>query len=96
MGRAARASLIPRLDAKAGLYVKIQLNALLRGDYAARTNGYRAAIATGWMSRNEARELEDMNPVDGLDEFLVPLNMAEAANPADPAKDPEKKKEPTP
>jgi len=27
------------------------------------------------MSRNQARDLEDWNPADGLDEFLIPLNM---------------------
>jgi hypothetical protein len=27
------------------------------------------------MSRNEVRELENLNPVDGLDEYLVPSNM---------------------
>jgi phage portal protein BeeE len=63
---------------------KIQLNGLLRGDYATRTNGYRSAIITGWMSRNEARELEDMNPAEGLDEFLTPLNMTTGVDPTDP------------
>jgi hypothetical protein len=29
----------------------------------------------GFMTRNEARELEDWNPIDGLDEPLTPLNM---------------------
>ena len=29
------------------------------------------------MSRNEARTLEDMNPVDGLDEYLVSVNAAQ-------------------
>jgi hypothetical protein len=39
------------------------------------------------MSRNEARELEDMNPAEGLDEFLTPLNMTEGGESgADPAK----------
>jgi HK97 family phage portal protein len=92
--RIARSLIAPR--ERATVFVKLQLNGLLRGDYAARTNGYRSAIASGWMNRNEARELEDMNPVEGLDEFLTPLNMAEAANPADPATEPAKKKEPTP
>jgi hypothetical protein len=30
---------------------------------------------TGWLTRNEAREFEDLNPLDGLDDPLVPLNM---------------------
>jgi HK97 family phage portal protein len=84
-------SLIPPRE-RATVFAKININGLLRGDYATRTNGYRAAIASGWMSRNEARELEDMNPQPGLDEFLTPLNMTEGGDSADPAK----QKEPTP
>lgn len=30
------------------------------------------------MNRNEARAIENMNQVEGLDEFLVPLNMSPA------------------
>ncbi|MGL5162100.1 MAG: phage portal protein, partial [Plesiomonas shigelloides] len=33
-------------------------------------------INDGWMSRNEARVLEDMNPIDGLDEMLVSVNQS--------------------
>jgi HK97 family phage portal protein len=45
---------------------------LLRGDSTARTALYNGAITSGWMNRNEVRELEDRNPVEGLDEFLTP------------------------
>lgn len=51
------------------------LDGLLRGDYATRTAGYNSGITTGWMTRNEAREFENLNPLDGLDEPLVQLNM---------------------
>ncbi|MCD6433707.1 MAG: phage portal protein [Sulfurimonas sp.] len=58
-------------------YVKFNLGALLRGDTKSRYEGYESAITKGcWMSRNEARELEDLNPIDGLDEMIVPLNFA--------------------
>ena len=52
------------------------LDHLLRGDIKSRYNAYRTAITTGWMTRNEAREKENWNPVEGLDDMLVPLNMA--------------------
>jgi HK97 family phage portal protein len=49
---------------------------LLRGDSKARADYLKIAISQGgWMSRNEARAIENMNKQDGLDEFLVPLNM---------------------
>jgi hypothetical protein len=33
------------------------------------------------MTRNEARRLEDMNPLPGLDTVLTPLNMGGAPSP---------------
>lgn len=52
------------------------LDGLLRGDYATRTAGYNSGITTGWLTRNEARGFENLNPLDGLDEPLVQLNMS--------------------
>lgn len=52
---------------------------LLRGDSAARSQFYHNAILDGWMNRNEVRELEDKNPVAGLDEYLTPSNEAPAS-----------------
>ncbi len=59
-------------------FAEFTVDGLLRGDSKARTNAYKTAILTGWMSRNEVRRLENMNSVDGLDEFLIPLNMGDA------------------
>ena len=44
---------------------------LLRGDTLSRYNSYQSAINAGWMTRNEAREKENYNPLDGLDEPLI-------------------------
>ena len=60
---------------KKSYFVKLNLGALLRGDTKSRYEAYESAITKGcWMTRNEARELEDLNPIDGLDEMIVPLN----------------------
>lgn len=59
-------------------FVKFNLRNLLRGDSDNRAKFYKGAIETGWMTRNEARLLEDMEPLEGLDEPLVPLNMGGA------------------
>lgn len=49
---------------------------LMRGDAKSRAEYLKTAISQGgWMSRNEARAIENMNKVDGLDEFIVPMNM---------------------
>ena len=50
---------------------------LMRGDAASRSAYYQSGIQNGWMTRNEARIAENLNPIDGLDEPLRPLNMVE-------------------
>ncbi|STM64733.1 prophage portal protein [Escherichia coli] len=72
--------LFTRAELAAGYYARFNLTGLLRGTPQERAQFYHFAITDGWMSRNEARAFEDMNPVDGLDEMLVSVN---AANPAD-------------
>lgn len=59
---------------------------MLRTDTTARFQAYAQAITTGWMTRNEAREKENQNPLDGLDEPLVPLNMQNGGSTPDPKK----------
>lgn len=61
--------------ARGATYAKGALQGFLRGDAKTRSAFYQRAIADGWMSRNEVRELEELEPVDGLDEFLVPSNL---------------------
>lgn len=75
---AIRRSLIPKADRKT-YYVEHLAEALLRGKTSERFTAYGQAIKDGWMSRNEVRERENLNPADGLDEFLTPLNMATQA-----------------
>ncbi|MBH2952460.1 phage portal protein, partial [Serratia marcescens] len=70
--------LFTRAERAAGYYVRFNLAGLMRGTPKERAQFYHYAIIDGWMSRNEARAFEDMNPVDGLDEMLVSVN---AANP---------------
>lgn len=62
-----------------GLYFKFSFQSLLRGDNKTRAEFYRALVMLGVMTRNEARAFEELNPIDGLDEPLVPLNMATQA-----------------
>jgi len=59
----------------AGL-AKFSMQGLLRGDNAARATFYASGITNGWLTRNEARRLEDLNPIEGLGEPLLPLNMS--------------------
>jgi HK97 family phage portal protein len=56
-------------------YFKFLLNGLLRGDTKSRFEGYQLGIQNGIMCRNEARDLEDLNPTEGGDQFIIPMNM---------------------
>lgn len=60
------------------LFAKFNTGGILRGDQKSRVENHASAITNGWMTRNEVRELEDLNPLEGLDEPLAPLNMAPA------------------
>lgn len=62
-------------EERRNLFARYVVEGLLRGDTASRYAAYTTAINAGWLTRNEARELEDRNPIDGLDAPLVPLNM---------------------
>ena len=66
-------------------FFEFLVTGLLRGDSDARAKYYKAGINDGWLLRNEAREAENLNPIDGLSEPLQPLNMTEAGTqPSEP------------
>lgn len=63
---------------KPQIYVKFNLEGLLRGDYESRMNGYAVARQNGWMSANDIRELENLDRISieaGGDLYLVNGNM---------------------
>ena len=54
------------------------MDGLLRGDYQSRMNGYSIARQNGWLSANDIREMEDMNPIsdmEGGNLYLINGNM---------------------
>lgn len=65
-------ALLSSSDRASGYRITYDLRGLMRGDGQARINYYHSALTDGWLTRNEVRNLEDMNPAPGLDEFLVP------------------------
>ena len=46
---------------KPRVFVKFNLEGLLRGDYASRMSGYATARQNGWMSANDIRALENLD-----------------------------------
>jgi HK97 family phage portal protein len=72
--------------------IKFDIASLLRGDSASRAAYYTNGIQWGWMTRNEARAAESelgisLNPIDGLDTPLIPLNMTDGTDDPDEAED---------
>ena len=62
-------------DAERGRYsIKFDLKGLMRGDAVARANYYSSGINAGWMTPNEARRLEEMRAMPGLDSPRMPMN----------------------
>lgn len=58
--------------------IKFNVNALLRGDYKSRMEGYAIARQNGWMSANDILSKEDENLIPaekGGDDYLVNGNM---------------------
>jgi HK97 family phage portal protein len=77
--RIHKALLAPE-EAKA-FYPEFLVDGLLRGDMAARYASYSVGRNGGWLSANDIRELENQNPIEGGDEYLIPLNMIPADSP---------------
>jgi HK97 family phage portal protein len=54
-------------------FIKFNLDALIRADFLTRMQGYNIATLGGWKSINDVRRLEDDAPVEGGDQYRVPL-----------------------
>lgn len=70
-------------EEKQTLFVKFNVDGLLRGDYESRMNGYATARQNGWMSANDIRELENLDRIseeEGGDLYLVNGNMTKLAD----------------
>ena len=50
-------------EEKKEFFIKLNVDGLLRGDYQSRMNGYAIGRQNGWMSANDIRELEDLEPI---------------------------------
>jgi HK97 family phage portal protein len=71
-------------------FCEFLMDALLRGDLKSRYEAYGVGIQNGFMSPNDARRSENMNPIskeNGGDTYMRPTNMSTpvgSAPPADP------------
>ena len=62
-------------DIEGDIQVKFNLEGLQRGAMSTRFEAYQKGVQMGVYSPNEIRELENMNPREGGDIYLTPMNM---------------------
>lgn len=73
--QAANTSLLTAEERKT-LFFEHDTSEFLRGDLVTRSSALQQQILSGQITINEARSIENRNPLDGLDVTLLPLNMA--------------------
>jgi HK97 family phage portal protein len=56
-------------------FIKFNVDALLRGDFASRMQGYSVGIQNGFLSPNDVRTLENMNTIEHGDIYAMNGNM---------------------
>ena len=91
--QSANMNLLSEEERKAGLYVKFIVNGLMRGAAKDRAEYYAKALGAGgspaFMTQDEVRELEELNPKGGkADELREPSNVGTPANPDKPNETP--------
>jgi HK97 family phage portal protein len=71
-------------ERRQGVYAEHTVEGLLRGDIASRYSAYQVALGNnnnpGFMTVNEVRALENLNPIAGNDELFSPQGQQEIFN----------------
>lgn len=77
--------LLPMVGMSDEYYVEFDLTEKLKGSFEERASILQSAVGGPWMTRNEARADNNMPPIEGGDELIVPLNVVEGgqASPQD-------------
>jgi HK97 family phage portal protein len=76
--------LIPALE-RSRAYFAHNFNGLVRGDLPTRYAAFKIGVDGGWLSANDVRQFEDMNPIVGGDVYGRPVATA-PANSAGPGR----------
>jgi len=57
------------------LYIEANVDAMLRGNFEDQLQALQSAVGAPWLSRNEGRARQNLPPIEGGDELVVPLNV---------------------
>ena len=74
----ARAKLLTTPEARRDYCIEHDTANFMRGETQSRYEAYSKAINSGFMTQNEVRRRENLNPLPGGDEIMLPLNMVKA------------------
>ena len=69
--------LLPMVGADPRTYVEFDLTEKLKGSFEERASIIQASVGGPWLTRNEARADNNLPPIEGGDELIVPLNVIE-------------------
>lgn len=69
------AQLVPLIGDSRNLYVEANVESKLRGDFFEQATVKSRSVGGPWLTRNEARAMENRAPVPGGDELITPLNV---------------------
>lgn len=77
--------LLPMVGADPETYVEFDLTEKLKGSFEERASILQASVGGPWLTRNEARADNNLPPIEGGDELIIPLNVLEGgqASPQD-------------
>lgn len=75
----------PIIGASADTYCEFDFTEKLKASFEERAGVLQSATGGPWITRNEARAYNNLPPIDGADELIVPLNVTEGgqASPTD-------------
>lgn len=74
--------LVPDFDSSGRIYVEFNLAEKLKGTPEEQAKNLQTAVGAPWVTRNEARAMQNRGPIEGGDELIVPLNLAPATDAA--------------
>lgn len=83
--------LLPMIGADPRTYVEFDLTEKLKGSFEERASILQSAVGGPWLTRNEARADNNLPPIEGGDDLIVPLNVVAGgqASPQDTHMDPQ-------
>lgn len=72
--------LLPMLGIEPGQFVEFNVKEKLRGSFEEETNVLQTSVGGPWMTRNEARRLQNLPPIEGGDDLITPMNLEAGGN----------------